>query len=182
MFRNLEKDLQALEQQQQKNYDSTQTAIKKQEQNRTMMHRLGEDVRELMIKKQHIEKMGPQAKCPTCERVLGDQQHKLVKLYSEELVKKNYDNQKLSDAEKKFMNEYEQLSREKQALQKKNIFLRSQVVDRERLQTTLQNISEEIQREKRKLEIKRKELQSVGAVEFDEKQYHLIRTGVNEVL
>jgi len=180
LFRNLEKDIQALERQQQKNYDSTQTVIKKQEQNRTMMHRLGEDIRELMIKKQHIEKMGPQAKCPTCERVLGDQQHKLVKLYSEELAKKNSDNQKLGDAEKKFMNEYERLSREKQALQKKNIFLRSQVVDRERLQTTLQNIFEEIQREKRKLEIKRKELQSVGAIEFDEKQYHLIRTGVNE--
>jgi exonuclease SbcC len=180
LFRNLEKDLQALELQQQKNYDFTQTVIKKQEQNRTMMHRLGEDIRELMIKKQYIEKMGPQAKCPTCERVLGDQQHKLVKLYSEELVKKNYDNRKLGDAEKKFMNEYERLSREKQALQKKNIFLRSQVVDRERLQTTLQNIFEEIRREKRKLEIKRKELQSVGAIEFDEKQYHLIRIGVNQ--
>ena len=180
LFRNLEKDLQTLEQQQQKNYDSTQIIIKKQEQNRTMMHRLREDIKELMIKKQHIEKMGPQAKCPTCERILGDQQHKLVKLYSEELAKKNSDNQKLSDDEKKFMNEYERLSREKQALQKKNIFLRSQVVDRERLQTTVHNISEEIQREKRKLEVKKKELQSVGAIEFDEKQYHLIRIGVNE--
>jgi exonuclease SbcC len=180
LFRNLEKDLQTLEVQQQKNYDSTQIMIKKQEQNRTMMHRLREDIRELMIKKQHIEKMGPQAKCPTCERILGDQQHKLIELYSEELAKKNSDNQKLSDDEKKFMNEYERLSREKQALQKKNIFLRSQVVDRERLQTTVHNISEEIQREKRKLEVKKKELRSVGAIEFDEKQYHLIRTGVNE--
>ena len=84
------------------------------------------------------------------------------------------------DAEIKFTNEYERLSREKQALQKKNIFLRSQVVDRERLQTTLRNISEEIQREKRKVEIKKKELKSIGTIAFDEKQYLLIRTGVSE--
>ena len=180
LFKTLEKDLLTLEQQQQKNYDSIQTVIKKQEQNRTIMHRLGEDIRELTIKKQQIEKIGPQAKCPTCERVLGEQQHKLLKLYSEEIVKKNCNNQKLVDVEKKFTNEYERLTREKQALQKKNIFLRSQVVDRERLQTTLHNISEEIQREKRKVEIKKKELKSVATIKFDEKQYLLIRTGVNE--
>jgi exonuclease SbcC len=180
MFRNLEKDLQILEQQQQKNHDSIQTVIKKQEQNRTLMHRLGEDIKELTTKKQYIEKMGPQAKCPTCERVLGEQQYTLLKLYSEELAKKNYDNQKLIDAEKKFTNEYERLSREKQALQKKTIFLRGQVVDRERLQTTLHNISEEIQREMQKLEIKKKELKSIGTIAFDEKQYLLIRTGISE--
>ena len=180
LFKTLEKDLLTLEQQQQKNYDSIQTVIKKQEQNRTIMHRLGEDIRELTIKKQQIEKIGPQAKCPTCERVLGEQQHKLLKLYSEEIVKKNCNNQKLVDVEKKFTNEYERLTREKQALQKKNIFLRSQVVDRERLQTTLHNISEEIQREKRKVEIKKKELKSIATIKFDEKQYLLIRTGVNE--
>ncbi|MCX6671815.1 MAG: SMC family ATPase [Euryarchaeota archaeon] len=82
MFINLEKDLQALEQQQQKNHDSIQTIVKKQEQNRTLMHRLGEDIKELTTKKQHIEKIGPQAKCPTCERVLGEQQHTLLKIYS----------------------------------------------------------------------------------------------------
>jgi exonuclease SbcC len=180
VFRNLEKDLQTLEQQQQKNHDSTQTVIKNQEQNRTMMHRLGEDIKELTAKKLHIAKMGPQAKCPTCERVLGEQQHALLKLYSEELSKKNYANQKLVDAEIKFTNEYERLSREKQALQKKNIFLRSQVVYRERLQTTLRNISEEIQREKHKVEIKKKELKLIGTIAFDEKQYLRTRSGVSE--
>jgi exonuclease SbcC len=181
LYRNLEKDLQTLEQQQQKNHDFTQTVIKKQEQNRTMMHQLEEDIKELTAKKLHIEKMGPQAKCPTCERVLGEQQYTLLTLYSEELAKKNYAKQKFVDAEIKFTNEYERLSREKQALQKKNLFLRSQVVDRERLQTTLRNISEEIQREKRKVEIKKKELKSIGIIVFDEKQYLLIRTGVSEV-
>jgi len=180
MFKNLEKDLQALEQQQQKNHDSTQTVVKKQEQNRTMMHRLKEDIKELTTKKQHIEKIGPQAKCPTCERVLGEQQHKLLIVYSEELAKKSSAHQNLIDAEIKFTNEYERLSRERQALQKKSIFLRSQVVDRERLQTTLRNISEEIQREKRQLDTKKKEVKSIGSMQYDEKQYLLIRTGVSE--
>jgi exonuclease SbcC len=180
VFKNLEKDLQMLEQHQEKNHDCIQTMVKKQEQNRTVMRRLEEDIKDLTIKRQHIEKMGPDAKCPTCERVLGEQQHKLLRVYTGELLKKNHENQKLSEAEKTLTTEHERLSREKQALQKKNIFLRSQVVDRERLQTTLRNCSAEIQREKNKIDIKKKEHKAIGVIEFDEKQFLLIRTRVSE--
>jgi exonuclease SbcC len=124
--------------------------------------------------------MGPGAKCPTCERVLGDQRHNLLKSYTEELATMNLEIQKLIEAGKTQTIEHERLSREKQALQKKNSFLHSQVVDRERLQTTLQNCTEEINREKSKLDGKKKEYASIGAIEFDEKQYLLIRSRVTD--
>ena len=180
VFKNLEKDLQTFEQQQEKNNNVIQTAVKKQEQNTTLLHRLRDDIKELTTKKHYIEKMGPQAKCPTCERVLGEQQKKLLTSYTEELTKKNHEAQKLTEDGKKLDTEYDRLSREKQALQKKSMYLRSQVVEREKLQITLRHATQEIQRENRELENKKKELKAIGAVEFDEKQYRPIRIRVSE--
>jgi exonuclease SbcC len=179
-FRNLEKDLQTLEQQQEKTNNVIQTVLKNQEQNTTLLHRLRDDIKDLTTKKQHIEKMGPQAKCPTCERILGEQQKKLLICYTEEFMKKNHDAQKLTEDEKKLKMEYDRLAREKQALQKKNLFLRSQVIEREKLEITLRHTTEEIQRENRELENKKKEIKAIGAIEFDEKQYRLIRIRVSE--
>jgi exonuclease SbcC len=180
VFKNLEKDLQTFEQQQEKNNNVIQIAVKKQEHNITLLHRLRDDIKELITKKYHIEKMGPQAKCPTCERVLGEQQKKLLTSYTEELTKKNHEEQKLTEDGKKLDIEYDRLSREKQALQKKSIYLRSQVVEREKLQIALRHATEEIQRENRELENKKRELKAIGAVEFDEKQYGPIRIRVSE--
>jgi exonuclease SbcC len=180
IYKNIEKDLQTFEHQQQKNNNVIQTIVKKKEQNTTLLHRLREDIKELTTKKHHIEKMGPQAKCPTCERILGEQQKKLLTAYTEELTKKNHDEQKLSEDGKKLYTEYYRLSREKQALQKKSMYLRSQVVEREKLKITLHHATEEILREKRELENKKKEHKAIGAVEFDEKQYRLIRIRVSE--
>ena len=180
LFKNLDKELQDFEQQQEKNMSSIQTLIKKQEQNTTLSIRLREDMKELTAKKHVIEKMGPQAKCPTCERVLGEQQKKLLTAYTEEIAKKNHETQRLIEDEKKLQMEFDRSSREKQALQKKNMFLRSQVVDREKLQTTVRHTTEEIQRENQELDRKKKDLKTIGAVEFDEKQYRLIRIRVSE--
>jgi exonuclease SbcC len=180
VFKNLEKDLQTFEEQQEKNNNVIQTAVKKQEQNTTLLHRLRDDIKELTTKKHHIEKIGPQAKCPTCERVLGEQQKKLLTVYTEELTKKNHEAQKLTEDGKKLETEYDRLSREKQALQKKSMYLRNQVVEREKHLITLRHATEEIQRENRELENKKKELKAIGAVEFDEKQYGPIRIRVSE--
>ncbi len=44
--------------------------------------------------------MGPQAKCPTCERVLGEQQNKLIVTFTEELEKKNHETHRLNEEQK----------------------------------------------------------------------------------
>jgi DNA repair protein SbcC/Rad50 len=180
LYKNLDNDLQTLEQQQQKNHDATQTIIKKQMQNTTIVNRLKKDINEITTKKHHIEKMGPSAKCPTCERVLGQQHSTLLKTYSEELTTKNNETIKLAEEATKLQTEYDRLSREKQALQKKNTYLRTQEMERERLQTSIRFNSEEIQRVKQEEEQKKKELKSLVMLQFDQKQYGLLRTQVNE--
>ncbi len=180
LFKNLDKELKDFDQQQEKNTIFIQTIIKKKEQNSTISTRLREDIKELTIKKHSIEKIGPQAKCPTCERVLGDQQKKLIVAFTEDIEKKNREAQRLHDDQKKLQIEYDRSSREKQALQKKNMFLRSRVVEREKSQSTIRHTTQEIEREKQELEHKKNDLETLGVVDFDEKQYRQIRIHVNE--
>jgi len=180
LFKSLDKELQDFDQQQEKNTSSIQTLIKKKEQNSTLSIRLREDMKEATAKKHVIEKMGPQAKCPTCERVLGDQQKKLITAFTEDIAKKNHEIQRLDEEEKKLQMEFDRSSREKQALQKKNMFLRSRVVDREKFQSTVRHTTQEIERESQELDRKKKDLRTLGVVDFDEKQYRLIRIRVTE--
>ena len=179
-FKNLENDLETFEKQQEKNTNALQTVIKKKEQIATLTNRIREDVKELTTKKHTIEKMGPQAKCPTCERLLGDHQQRLIDTFTEDLEKKNQEAQRLLDEQKNLLAEYDRFTREKQALQKKNMFLRSQVVERERSQNTIQHTTQEMQREKQELEHHKKDLKNLGTVHFDETHYKQIRTKVTE--
>jgi DNA repair protein SbcC/Rad50 len=180
LFESLDKELQDFDQQQEKNTSSIQTLIKKKEQNSTLSIRLREDMKEVTAKKHVIEKMGPQAKCPTCERVLGDQQKKLITAFTEDIAKKNHEVHRLIEEEKKLQMEFDRSSREKQALQKKNMFLRSRVVEREKFQSTVRHTTQEIERENQELDRKKKDLKTLGVVDFDEKHYRLIRIRVTE--
>jgi exonuclease SbcC len=60
------------------------------------------------------------------------------------------------------------------------MFLRSRVVEREKSQSTIRHTTQEIEREKQELEHKKNDLETLGVVDFDEKQYRQIRIHVNE--
>jgi exonuclease SbcC len=180
VFTTLENNLRALEQQQQKNAAMLESVIKKQEQLTVTIRRHEDDVKELTRKKHHIEKMGPQAKCPTCERVLGQQHSTLLKTYSEDITKHNKDLSKLLGELKTIQSDADRFSREKQALQKKGLFLRNQEVERGRLQAAASHLSQEINREQRELDTMKKESEALRLVTFDEKHYEKMRTKVTE--
>jgi exonuclease SbcC len=177
-FNTLEKELQDFEKQQEKNTSFIQTMLQKKEQNVTILTRLKEDIQEITAKKQTIERMGPEAKCPTCERVLGDQHNTLLNAFTKDVEKKNNDAKQLLEEQKKIQIDHDRGLREKQALQKKNVFLRSRVVEREKTQNTIHHTTQEIQREHHELEQKRNELENIGTVDFNVMQYQQIRTQV----
>lgn len=179
VFSTLEKDLQLFEQNQEKNTNAIQLIVSKQERNNIVLQQLNKNIKEIHTKKHQIETMGTKAKCPTCERVLGEQYHALLKMYSEDCEKKNHEAHELGEEGKKLHVEYEKLSREKQALQKKGKYLQNQVVEREKIQSFLHHIAKEIMREKQQHDSKKKELETLGRIEFDEKQYQQIRTRVS---
>ena len=62
--------------------------IKKIEQKNTIEDRIRQDIKNVNSKKEKIEKIGPDAKCPTCERVLADQYNTLISKFLDEVSNK----------------------------------------------------------------------------------------------
>ena len=180
VFTNLEKDLRTLEAQQQKNANALENVMKKEEQLIVIIQRHEQDIKDLTRKKNHIEKIGPTAKCPTCERVLGQQHTTLLQTYNKDIATHKNELTKLLDEVKTIHTDTERLSREKQALQKKGLYLHNQEVEQGRLQATASHLAQEIAREQKEIDRLKKESQVLRLVAFDEKQYELLRTNMNE--
>jgi len=124
--------------------------------------------------------MGSKAKCPTCERVLEDQYNTLLKIYSREIAKKNHEIESLDTEREKVEEHYELLSRQKQALQKKNTYLQHQRIEKEKINTTVHNGLEEIKKEGKYLDRKTKDFEKIIKIDFDEKRYIIIKNSVEE--
>lgn len=179
-FEKLDKELKNLETIQNGNNDALEKILKKIEEKKILRNHIKKDIKEITLKKTEIEKMGPNAKCPTCERVLEKQYHKLLEVYSKEVAEKNKEMTTLEKEGEKVEEEYERLSREKQALQKKNTYLQHQFIEKEKINTTLQDILEEITREQKYLEDKTKEQAKISKIDFDEKKYAAVKNTVEE--
>lgn len=179
-FEKLDKELKNLETIQNGNNNALEKILKKIEEKKILRNHIKKDIKEITLKKTEIEKMGPNAKCPTCERVLEKQYHKLLEVYSKEVAEKNKEMTTLEKEGEKVEEEYERLSREKQALQKKNTYLQHQLIEKEKINTTLQDILEEITREQKYLEDKTKEQAKISKIDFDEKKYAAVKNTVEE--
>lgn len=179
-FEKLDKELKNLETIQNGNNDALEKILKKIEEKKILRNHIKKDIKEITLKKTEIEKMGPNAKCPTCERVLEKQYHKLLEVYSKEVAEKNKEMTTLEKEGEKVEEEYERLSRQKQALQKKNTYLQHQLIEKEKINTTLQDILEEITREQKYLEDKTKEIAKISKIDFDEKKYAAVKNTVEE--
>jgi len=152
--------------------------IKIKEQKKTLITSLNKSIREIDSKRKNIEKMGPDASCPTCDRVLGDQHDQLLKKFDEE---KNGKNKEIEIFSKDMLIEqekYEKMFRERQALEKKRDYLRKQQRKKERIDTTIRNASVELEREEKEIEDKEKQKSKIGEVEFDLKEYGAVKNQV----
>jgi exonuclease SbcC len=179
-FNHLAQELRTLEAHQQKNADALEKIMKKEEQLMVMIQRHEQDIKDLTRKKNHIEKIGPTAKCPTCERVLGQQHATLLQAYTKELLTHQNELTKLLDERKICKVDAERLSREKLALQKKGQYLHNQEVEQGRLQTAINHLTQEIAREQKESDRLRTDSEKVRLGTFDAKQYDQIRAVMNE--
>jgi len=179
-FEKLDKELKNLETIQNGNNDALEKVLRKIEEKKILRNHIKKDIKEITLKKTEIEKMGPNAKCPTCERVLEKQYHKLLEVYSKEVAEKNKEMTTFEKEGEKVEEEYERLSRQKQALQKKNTYLQHQLIEKEKINTTLQDILEEITREQKYLEDKTKDRTAISGIDFDEKKYAAVKNTVEE--
>jgi exonuclease SbcC len=180
-FKNLENDIKKTEKRHDDIKKTVENFVKTIEQKKTLIQRLKKDIAEIDSKKSRIEKLGPEAECPTCERELKDQYNVLIKKFEKEkktLEKELYSYQKelkTTDEEK------ERVHREQNALNKKTIFLQSQYREMERVDTIIRHIASEVKSEKIELEKREIQLKKIGMVKFDEKDFEKLKKQVETV-
>jgi len=160
--------------------DEIEKIVKKIEQEKTLAENIKEGISDIENKKKDIFKLGPDAKCPTCDRVLGEQHNKLMKKFDKEKQEKDSKIKSFLKNIKTDLEEKDKFSREKQALEKKRNYLQNQLREKERIDTTIDNILDEIKREKIDLESKEKQLKNMGMVEFVPEEYETVKNQVNE--
>jgi exonuclease SbcC len=180
-FQKLETDIKSTEKRLNETDEKIEKSVKIIEQKKTLTERIKKDIVDIDSKRKNIEKLGPDAKCPTCERILSDQHDVLLKKFNDEKRKYEKEIGTFSNEIKKLQEEKDIFSREQQALQKKRNYLHTQLRERERIDATITNISAEIKREITEMENKGKELKKIGVVTFDLKEFKTVKKQV-EVL
>ena len=177
-FGDIAKEIKNVEERMDKTDKEIEEIIKIKEQKKTLITSLNKSIREIDSKRKNIEKMGPDASCPTCDRVLGDQHDQLLKKFDEEKNDKNKEIEIFSKDMLIEQEKYEKTFREKQALEKKRDYLQKQQRKKERIDTTIRNTSIELEREKKEIEDKEKQKAKIGEVEFDLKGYEAVKNQV----
>jgi len=173
-MKNVEKRLRSTDQE-------IENIIKKIEQGKTLLENIRETISDIKSKEKNISKLGPNAKCPTCNRLLGEQHNKLLKNFDKEIREKESKIETLLKNIKSYSEEKDKFSREKQALEKKRNYLQNQLREKERIDVTIDNILTEIKREKTELENNTKKLKGIGFIEFVPAEYESVKNQVNKL-
>jgi len=154
--------------------------VKKIERKKTLTVRFKKDIADIESKKKNIEQLGPDARCPTCNRLLGEQHDKLMKDFDKDQRKKEKEIDSFFKDVKKEQEEKDKFSREQQARLKKRDFLLTQLREKEKINTTIENVSAELKREKSEMGSRNKELKKIGIVAFVIKEFETVKKQVDE--
>ncbi|UCF12629.1 MAG: SMC family ATPase [Thermoplasmatales archaeon] len=179
-FRNLEDNIKSTEKRLIDIDIQVEKIVKKIEQKKTLAVRFKKDIADIESKKKNIEQLGPNAKCPTCNRLLGEQHDKLLKEFDKDQYKKEKEIESFLKDVKKEQEEKDKFSREQQARLKKRDYLLTQLREKEKINTIIENVSVELTREKSEMESRNKELKKIGVVDFVIKEFETVKKQVEE--
>jgi exonuclease SbcC len=180
-FLNLDKHIDSNENFLLKNNNDIEESVKKIEQKNTLKDQIKRDLLDVESKWINIKKLGAEAKCPTCERILSDQYRFLLKKFETDKKKLKKEIESHIKDIKNEQNEKDKLIRKKQALQKKRNYLFTQLREKERIDATILNITTELKREKDELQNKKIEVEKIGIVTFDVKEFDSIKSKVDSL-
>jgi len=181
VFKNLEADIELTEKRLNEIDVEIEKTVKKIEQKKTLAERIRKDISDIEFKKKNIEKLGPDAKCPTCDKVLGDQYNILLKNFDEDKRKNEKEIESFLKGIEKSQEGKNKYSREQKALLKKRNYIQIQLREKEKVNTTIKNFLAELKREKSEMEIRSSELKKMGVVNFDLKEFETVKKQVEEV-
>ena len=179
-FNNIKIELEKLNTNQNQNNNAIENIIKKIEEKRIFQNQNKKEIKEINDKKIEIEKMGPKAKCPTCQRILDTQYNKLIDIYLKEINQKNIKINTLEKEERENNEQLKRLSKQKEALNKKNMYLHNRIIEIEKIKTTIINLTEENKKDEKNLKNKIKEIEKIKKIDFDGKKYSNLKNKVEE--
>ncbi len=174
----VELELQALKDKQHKNTHNISELSKQQEQLHQQQKTIQQQQNETQQKKQHIKKLGPNATCPTCQRPLKEHYQKLLHTYQQDIDSFDKKYTTLTKKNKTYKEKQDRLEKEKQALEKKYTYLQQQYIKKEKLHTTIQQITKEKESETQQIKNKQQELDKTKDLRFNKQQYQTIQQNI----
>ena len=179
-FNNITNELTTAEKQHQILTQQYEDLIKQTERLQTQTNQIDQEITKITTKKQNITHLGPNAHCPTCNRVLGTQHTTLINNYTKEINKHNTDLIILKNKYTEFETKKQQIIRQKEALTKKISFLNQQHLKSERLNTKIQSLTQEITREQNTIQDLTKDYTLLKKISFDPSQYQQLHTQIKK--
>ena len=179
-FLNIEDDIKSTENRLKVLDGKIKDLVKKIEQKKTLILSIKEKIYEISTKEIEIKGIGSDAKCPTCERVLAGQYNLLLRNFKDEKIKNQEKIDSFSKDLKDLNEENNKIVREQSALQKKSSYLQIKFREKEKISTTIKNISEELKDEKVELNNKQERFDDIKGVRFDEKEFDSISLKIKD--
>jgi len=180
LFSKLNQEIIDLKKNKDTNKKILQEMVKKIEECKNKEKFAEKDIKNLSLRKNKIETLGPQAKCPTCERILNDQFETLLKFYNQEINQKQNEIKIIQKNKNELEKQFDKISKQKNALDKKQSYLHTQLIQKEKLLTQISELKKEIENEQISILNKQKDLQKIIDVKFDEKQYQSIKNNIQK--
>jgi len=177
----LEIEINKLEQTKQTNQTKLEQLSKNIEQKKMIMNQFNVEKKTLEEKKRDITTIGASAKCPTCERVLGNQYTVLLNRYSKIIDEIKNNRLEVEKEYKSLEIRLQQLEKQRDAFKKKTEYLNRQIIEREKLISTAKSYHQNIQKIEEKLKLKHNELVKFRKSIFDSLEYATIRKKIKEI-
>jgi exonuclease SbcC len=153
--------------------------IKIIQKKKTLSQIIKEDISDINLDKQEIKKLGPNAKCPTCDRILSEQYDKLLVNFNNDLERKEKEIKGFNLEIKQNEEEKQKILREKEAIEKKINYLNSQFLEKEKINTTIKHINSELKNEKALIDKKQNEFLKIKQISFNNKDFENIKKQLN---
>ena len=160
-----------------KDFEKTLKSIEK---NDTLIDRIGSEIKEIEEKRKKIKKIGPNAKCPTCERTLDVQYDTLLKKYVKEIKIKSKEIEDIHKENEENISKKVKFEREKTALKKKKSYIEGEIRKKEIIETSIKHIITEKEKEEKTFFAKNKQLSKIGKISFKKKDYESIKNKVDK--
>jgi len=178
-FKDLEKDIKFTEKQFNENKIVLEKIIKIIEKKKTLKERIVKDIEDIELKSKKIKKLGSSAECPTCERVLSDQYHVLINKFKDQIKKFEVDISSFDNEIKKEKENYDGLIRRQKALEKKKNYYEIQYREKEKINTTINNILRELNQEKTDIDFKNSKIKKIGEIPFNVKEFENVKKQID---